>query len=160
MLELLLLAGGMAMTGLGMATGMKGARATAEASMDAAQYESSVYLEEAAQRRLMSIEEQGIMREQLRRKLKEDRAKYAKAGVRMVGSPFQAQLRVVEDMSYDIGMLAHIRETEAKRLEQRATLSRMRGGVAAKVGKLEMEQTLYGGIGQMSMMGLSYALNR
>lgn len=160
MLELLLLAGGMAMTGLGMATGMRGVRAGTEASMEAAQYESSVYLEEAAQRRLMSLEEQGIMREQLRRKLKEDRAKYAKAGVRMVGSPFQAQLRVVEDMSYDIGMLAHIREIEAKRLEQRATMSRMRGKAAEKVGKIELAQTLYGGIGQMSMMGLSYALNR
>lgn len=160
MLELLLLAGGIGMMGMGMYTGMAGARAGAQASSEAAQYESSVYLEEAAQRRLMSLEERKIMREQLGRTLKERRAKYAKSGVRMTGSPFQAQLQAVEDMSYNIGMLAYMRETEARRLESQAVLSRKKGRAAIQLGKLEVRQTLYGGIGQMATMGLSYALNR
>lgn len=166
-LETLLLTSMVATVG-GTAINIASARSEAASTAALARQEFAVLRNEAVQRRRMSAEEQHIMREDMQRTLKTQRALYAKSGVTMSGSPMQVQLQTVETMAEDIGMLAYIRETEARKLESGAGFSMMEAGAAQRLGKLRVGQTLFSGAGQLARdamflakpkIGLGYRLS-
>lgn len=154
---LLLMGGAAAVTG-GTVTQMRGIQEQADVAVATARYEAGVYKNEAAARRLLSAEEQRLMRENLRSTLKRRKALFAKSGTTMQGSPLQIQLKVVEDMAYDIGTLSHAREMESRGFEQRAKLSMLEAKFARKAGKLQKRQALWGGASKLAMMGMQYSL--
>lgn len=149
-----------AATAVGTAMQVRGIKEQAQASAAISTYEAKVYKLEEAARRRMGAEESKLMREKLRSTLKRQKVLIAKGGTTMRGSPMQIQLRTVEDMAYDIGMLAHAREMEARGFSQKAMLSLLSAKYTKRAGKLQARQTLIGGIGKIAMMGLQYKLRK
>lgn len=157
-LETLLLMGGAAAITGGTVMQMRGVQESADTAVATVKYEARVYKSEESARRRMSAEEQKVMRENLHSTLKRQKTLVAKSGTTPRGSPMQVQLRTVEDMAYDIGMLAHARDIEARRFGRKAELSLVEAKYARKAGKLQKQQALFGGIGKMAMLGLQYKL--
>jgi len=158
-LETLLLMSAVGTTVGGTVVQMRGAKEQADAAVATARYEAQVFRSEQEAIRIMSAEEQKLMREDLRQTLKRQRALVAKSGTTMRGSPLQIQLRTIEDRAYDIGMLAHTRDVEARRFGQKATLSMMESKFARKTGKLQIRQVLWGGASRLGMMGMQYVVS-
>lgn len=142
----------------GTAVQMYGAAQQAKATATMYEYNAEVNRREAEQQRKISLEEQQIKRDELRRHLAAQRVAYAKAGVTPAGSPTEVMLQTVEDYSADIAMLALGRETAARRFESAAGLDVYRAGYARAAGPLQVGAALFGGISQTAQMGISYHL--
>lgn len=140
------------------ALGMAGARQQAEAEAAIYEHNARLYREEAAHKRRLSVEEQRIALEQMQSALSLQRAKYAKSGVQMTGSPLEVQLKSAEIMSADIAAMAYGRQTEARRLESRAQIERFKAKETKKAGRLAALAPLIQAGGQIVQLNLTKGL--
>jgi len=133
-----------------------GMREEAKAQAAMYKYNAEVARRDAAAKRRASLEEQQIKREEMRRRLKTQRAQFAKAG--FVGSPMEVQLQTIETMVADISTLRYTRETEARRFESQAAIEMFKRKAAIKAGKIGVGTALFKGIGDIAMMGIKQKL--
>ena len=135
-----------------------GTRQQAEAEAAIYEYNEQLARREAAHKRQLSLEEQAIRRRQMYAVLKEQRAKYAKGSVQMVGSPLEVQLRSAGNMAADIVAMAYGRTLESQRLISRARIEKFKAKATRKAGKLAAIGPLIAGAGQMATFGLTTSL--
>lgn len=139
---------------------MRGAKAQAKSLEAIYKYNASVKEREAAQIRRANLEEQAVRREQMWRFIKTRRAAYAKGGVVMEGSPMEAQLQAVSDISDDIDRMSLSYEIAAKRATSEAGLEIYKAKAARQAGKISVGTALFGGLSDLAMMGLNYQLQK
>jgi len=146
---------------MGMILMIAGSVAQAQGAAKAAQdeialhkYNAALDRREAQQRRTASLDEQRIRRDQLRKPLKRQRARIAKAGIQLGGSALQVQLETIEIMAADIANYAYTRELQAVGLEARAGVSLYKAGAAREAGRIATATALVGGVSTISKMGI------
>ncbi len=137
----------------GMISGGGGGGDSGAAAM--ARYNQQVAMRDAAQVRRASLAEQSARRDEMRRHLSERRAKYAKAGVTMAGSPLETQLETIEIYEEDIANLTWEYDIQARRATSRAGIESFKAKRAERAGKIGVGQHLISTIGDIAKMGLS-----
>lgn len=155
-----LLAVGLGAQAVGTTISARAAKQQAESDAIMHEYNAMVDEREAAAVRRASLDEQLIRRKEAKRLGKKQRALYAKAGVRIEGSPMEVMLESAIAQAEDIALLAREKDLGAKRLMSRAGLSRFKAKAAKRAGKLDVMSELFKGIDDMTGSFIDYEMIR
>lgn len=145
---------------MGTATQMQAQKQQAKSAEAMYRYNAEVMQREASQIKRAGLEEQRTHREDMRHLLKRQRALYAKAGVRMEGTPMEVQLETISVMSEDIARLSEAYDIEAERAVSAAGLETYKARAVRRAGRLAVGTTLFGGVSDIATLGMKYQLQR
>lgn len=145
---------GAAIAGVGVGLQLFGAIKQAKAQKEQAKAEAArlrlnaaIAEREAAAMRRAQLEEQHIRKSQARRIVEGARARIAKSGVRVEGTPLLVLSQITEDMAADIETISRERTKAVERRLNQARLGIIQAGDVAQAGRLTSQATLLGGAG-------------
>ena len=131
----------------------KAEREAGESAEALGEYKAQLARKYAAEKRVMTAEDQRLKRREMRKTLARNREITAGSGLMMTGTPAAMQLDVIEDFAYDIAKTGYEGEQEARRSEDMAEIYLMEGKAAARAGKIGQQASIFGGIGDAISTG-------
>jgi phage protein D len=114
------------------------------------EYNAAVARQGKETTRRAALEEKHRIKERTRRTLARNRALTAGSGLQMAGSPFEAQLAVIEDAADELGLADYRSEISVRRQESQAQMFEMQAKAAKRAGKLGVAAALVGGVSQIA----------
>ena len=135
--------------GIGTAFSAIGTLQQARASADAAEYNSRVAEMEASAVKISGAREVEKLEREKRLTAAQQRAGYAKAGVRLEGSPFEVLSETATQYQLDIEAQKYTTRVGISRAQSEAQIARQRAGAYRTAGMIGFGQTLLTGIGKV-----------
>ncbi len=139
----------------GTGVAMYGQQQQAKAQSAMAKYNAEAAAQEIKARTRSGQEEQQIRREQARKVLERQRVLYAKAGVQPI---LDVQLDTAEALASDIAISTYNNQLGIGRLRSEIGLQKYAASSYQQAGRMGMGATLFGGMSQLSQLGIQYSM--